>query len=210
MRGLLAGVLLASLDSSCGFGGVKLETAEFLAHYGNFLAIWSSFELMLEMLIIRQLRLTKDEASIVCAGRALDVKLNILKTLLHRDANNAPGIKLLAEARTIAERNSFLHGFFRVNKPTGAMMLVRREVKTGHRVFQKTFNAAMMLKHAENFRTGYLAAAHWFDVTDEHMDSYGARLEVLALAQEDEEAPRPRSSRSSGKVAQKRSTKKRR
>ena len=105
-----------------GFGNVPeefrakitgaIESSFFAAAYGLFNAIWSNFELTIEILIMRQLRLTPQESSIVCGGLSLGSNINILLSLLNRDETNRKGAALLKQAQTFADRNSFAHGFF--------------------------------------------------------------------------------------------------
>ncbi|MFL5015041.1 MAG: hypothetical protein ACJ8EW_02405, partial [Rhizobium sp.] len=97
-----------------------------LAGYCNFLALWSTFEIILEILIMRELRLTSEETSIVCTGKAVDGKMTMLQALLRRDPEKAKGIGLLTTARAIAKRNSFVHGFFRVDHSNGDLYLISR------------------------------------------------------------------------------------
>src|SRR5437588_12172962 len=101
----------------------------FLAEYGNFLANWSTFEVIVEIIIMRQLRLTPEEASIVCAALGLGAKMNLLCSLLNRNSASEAGVRLLTHAQRVAERNSFAHGFFLRDKEQAEFHLIRRDIK---------------------------------------------------------------------------------
>lgn len=185
----------------------KTKVGLFLAHYGNFIAIWSAFELMLEILIMRELRLDNAEASIVCAGRPVSVKMDILEALLLRDPDNKTKVQKIAHLRNIGERNSFLHGFFRVNRAEGIMLLIRRELKHGYRAYKKERNYEQMEEHLGKFHHALLDAQSAFDVWDKHFDAYTEPIEELAIAQEAQEARHRESRSSSGRASRKRRAK---
>ena len=96
------------------------KVARFLMHYGDFLAFWSTFDVMVEILIMRELGTTEEKTSIVCAGLGFGAKINIACSLLNsRSAGTERTTTLLREAQQLAERNSFAHGFFLVNRENG-------------------------------------------------------------------------------------------
>ena len=63
-----------------------IESSFFAAAYGLFNAIWSNFALTVEILIMRQLRLTPQEASIVCGGLSFGANIHMLLSLLDTQA----------------------------------------------------------------------------------------------------------------------------
>ena len=90
--------------------------------------MWQTYELLLEILIMRTLRITVFETSVLCGSLNYAAKSNILIALLTRNSENSKGIAALREAQSAAERNDFVHSFLThgVN-----LHLVRREVKNG-------------------------------------------------------------------------------
>jgi hypothetical protein len=141
----LEGVLVAALSRTfpCGVTAMKDEPADTdpvavtlmaatLQGFGNFLAKWSTYEIVVEILIMRELDITPEQASIVCTGRAVDVKLNMLQALMGERAKGHAGLSALLNARREAKRNLFVHGFFRVNRERGDLFLVSREIRAGY------------------------------------------------------------------------------
>jgi hypothetical protein len=57
----------------------------FFSNYGGFLAGWAFFDLMIEILIKKELNLPSHENSIVCASIGFGAKVNILLALLARN-----------------------------------------------------------------------------------------------------------------------------
>jgi hypothetical protein len=153
-----------------------------LAGYGNFLALWSTFEIILEILIMRELRLTSEETSIVCTGKAVDGKMTMLQALLRRDPEKAKGIGLLTTARAIAKRNSFVHGFFRVDHSNGDLYLISRDVKSEYSASSERLNHKSMDAHVEQFEQKFVEVKHHFGISDEEIDAYTQPIFALAQA----------------------------
>ena len=87
------------------------ELVAFFGEYGVFLCVWSGFELIIEIILMRELRLDPQEASIVCGGLSAGPKVQILTSLLTRSEAGSGGASLIREAQALADRNSFAHGF---------------------------------------------------------------------------------------------------
>jgi hypothetical protein len=108
------------------YGGLMFAVCGFL------LGVWSYFELVVEVLLKKELDLDNRETSIVCGGLGFANKLNILCSLLSRADSNAGGVALLRRTHALAERNSFAHGFIGGEIPTTA--LFTRDVKQEYTV----------------------------------------------------------------------------
>lgn len=108
--------------------GKAIESLFFYVLYGFFLTGWSSFDLMIEILIMRELKLPALETSIICAGVGFGAKIEMLYSLLTRDENNSntKGVALIKEAHKSAARNSFAHGFVDYDNKTNQVLLVTR------------------------------------------------------------------------------------
>src|ERR1700730_2277095 len=108
----------------------RKKRTSFLALYGLFLSSWSMFETLMEVLIMRQLGLQPRETSIICAPLGPGAKRNLLVSLLNREPDKyKQAIGLINEAIKIAQRNSFAHGFFRVDLDAATFLLLTRDVK---------------------------------------------------------------------------------
>jgi hypothetical protein len=163
-----------------------------LAGIGNFLALWATFEVILEMLIMRELRLTQEEASIVCAGKAVDAKMTLLEALLNRDKKKAAGIAVLRAARTVAERNNFAHGFFRVDHATGDLYLINRSAKNQYSATTKHLTHDTVDAHLDKFTQRFVEVKGHFGITDEEIDTYTQPIFTLAQAPKDTKAKKKR------------------
>jgi len=144
--------------------------------YSTFLLVWAGFELLIEILIMRALRLTPQETSILCGSLNFGAKVNIAYSLLARDEANAEGLSLLKKAHNVADRNSFAHGFlFSDRVEDGNYLvpkLVKRDIKDKYRVIAKPLGADEILKHSSDFMQRVNDALTHFKVTPEDMQAY--------------------------------------
>ncbi len=163
----------------------------FLSNYGSFLALWSSFDVLIEILIMRQLGTTEEKTSIVCAGLVFGTKVNILYSLLNRDPKNAEGVKLIKQAQQSAERNRFAHGFFRVDRPNAIFTLIKREVKEKYTATAKHYDLNKIIQHTDKFSQAFSAVTDHFGLSVEDMDSYTTQIEDHASAPKSQGKHRP-------------------
>src|SRR5215469_26896 len=105
------------------------EMREIFGRYGSFLQLWQTYELMLEVMIMRTLRLSEVEASIVCGSLSYAAKSNILLALLNLSKTNSVAVTAIREAQAAAERNDLVHSFMTHAGSVGLMRFVRRDVK---------------------------------------------------------------------------------
>ncbi len=140
--------------------------------YGSFFAIWNSFEIVVEILIRRQLRTSYQQTSIICASLGFGAKINILCSLLHDKRGNEKGIKLLRDAQNIAARNSFAHGFIIDNQHTGRFDLIKRDVKDRYKISKKSLSSIAMGYHTISFSEAFSAVTEHFNVSHDQIDRY--------------------------------------
>jgi hypothetical protein len=77
------------------------QMREFFSLYGSFLQLWQSFELVIEIGIMRQLNLSARHASIVLNSLNFSAKSSILLALLKEDAEkNKVAISAITETQT--------------------------------------------------------------------------------------------------------------
>lgn len=175
----------------------------FLYEYGNFLVFWSTFEIVVEVVIMRQLDTDAERTSIVCGGLGVGAKMAMLCSLLNRSPGNEKGVALFKEAQTLAERNSFAHGFFLVRHATGGFELIKREVKDVYRARVKQFDAALMSKHSTEFIRKVEEIQRHFTVTAKDLYDYTKQIEDHALVRASQDKPRPSPQTSSAKAKRK-------
>jgi hypothetical protein len=175
----------------------------FLFQYGNFLVFWSTFEIVVEVVIMRQLGTDPERTSIVCGGLGIGAKMAILCSLLNRTAGNEKGVALFKEAQTLAERNSFAHGFFLVTHATGGFELIKREVKDTYRARVKQFDADLMDTHSTEFIRKVEAIQRHFAVSEKDLHDYTKQIEAHALAHPSQGKPRPSPQTNSSKAKRK-------
>jgi predicted phage tail protein len=160
------------------------EMREFLGRYGGFLQLWQTYELLLEILIMRTLRLSVRETAILCGSLNYAAKSNIIIALLSKDENVAPGIAALRATQSAAERNDFVHSFLTHSPIATTFHLVRRDVKNGkYNVEVRAVNKATMQTHAERFAEAFQAAAVANNVREEDIDAYVIEIESHAQNQ---------------------------
>jgi hypothetical protein len=83
---------------------------------------------MIKVLIMKELRLTAVETSIVCGGLMFSPKVAVLYSLLAEKENGTQGITKIRKAQDPASRNALAHGLL-----IGSQ-LFRRGVKTEYTV----------------------------------------------------------------------------
>lgn len=170
---------------------VRDKVVMFLFEYGNFLVFWSTFEIVVEVIMMRQLGTDAERTSIVCGGLGIGAKMAIVCSLLNRTLGNEKGVALLKEAQTLAERNSFAHGFFLIEHATGGFELIKREVKDTYRARVKKFDAELMDKHSTEFIRKVEEIQRHFSVTAKDLADYTKQIEDHASARASQGKPHP-------------------
>jgi hypothetical protein len=152
----------------------------FFMEYGTFLGSWSSFEVLIEVALMRELRLSLDEACITFASVGSGARFNILYSLLSRRPQEAHKVAIISEAVDIAERNGFAHGFISVSPDGTNFTLVRRDIKKTLTVRPKTMTALQMQRHGHMFYGKFEEAQRAFGITDYDLIQYQRGVELLA------------------------------
>src|SRR5262249_32287308 len=154
-------------------GAFATEIREFHARYGGFLLLWQSFELLIEVAITRELRLSEEEATIVCATLGYAAKINVLLALLKRDTSNASAIKALQTASQSAEQNDFTHSFMIHEPGQERSFLIRRTMREGnYKIDQRPASKDGMQQHGNDFAAAYAQAAKALGITEADVDAY--------------------------------------
>jgi hypothetical protein len=172
----------------------KKHTAYF-TNYGAFLAGWLLYELLIEMLIKRELKLEARETSIICSAMPFGVKFNVLLALLRRDPSNSDGILLLKKTQSSAERNNIAHGFLTFVEGSPDIRLVNRDIKDGK--YRVKSRALDMRTHVEQFLLAFDEMQKWTGISERDLDDYGQLLEADAKARPSQDDNRPESPASS-------------
>lgn len=141
-------------------------------HYGTFFAHWSAYEILIEILIKRQLGVTYEKASILSASLGFGAKANILYSLLNDAGGHEEGIRLLKTAQNIAKRNTFSHGFLFCDLNERRFHLISREVKDKYKVKKKSMSFDEMEHHASQFGEAFTAVKAHFKVKLSEIDNY--------------------------------------
>jgi hypothetical protein len=154
---------------------------EFFSVYGSFLQLWQTFEIVIEIGIMRRLNLSPRHASIVLNGLNFSAKSSILLALLREaEQENKTAISAVTSAQTQAERNDFTHSFF-TTSDEGLMRLVRRNIRNGHySVNLRDVNATTMRDHGYQFSEAVKVAMEALGVTPKDVDEYSREIESHA------------------------------
>lgn len=178
-------------------------TDSFLKDYGSFMALWCTFDLLVEIIIMRELRLEPQETSIICAGLGFGAKANILYSLLSRNDANADGITLIKRAQTVAERNSFAHGFLMYDGDLDTFKIIKREVKDTYQPKAKNLTNGGMSDHRGQFSRAVEAVSECFKITTDELNDYAEAIAADASARASQDKPHPQSQTNSSKAKRK-------
>jgi hypothetical protein len=153
--------------------------SHFFMEYGQFLGAWSSFEVLVEVALMRELRLTIEEACITFASIGSGARFNVLYSLLSQHGETHK-VAIISEAVDLAERNGFAHGFISVSEDSTEFTLVRRDVKRSLTVRPKKMTPLQMQRHAHIFYGKFEEAMKVFGITDTDLIEYQRGVELLA------------------------------
>jgi hypothetical protein len=157
------------------------EMREFFGRYGSFIQLWQTYELMIEIAIMRQLRISVEENSIVCGGLNYSAKSAIILGLLKRDGTKANAVSALRTAQQTSERNNFIHSFLTHSRVEPLMRLVRRSVRDGnYKVEWRDATKGGMQAHGDEFAAAFQRAADALDISESDIDAYASELEAHA------------------------------
>ena len=156
----------------------------FLLYFGDFLTVWSTFDMILEVIIMRELNISAEKTSILCAGLGFGSKASIACSLLNTrpSSETARTVALIREAQTIGERNSFAHGFFLVNESTAKFQLIRREIRDFYSARIKELDCATMQKHSADFIPKFREIEQHALISEKDLADYAKEIEAHALA----------------------------
>jgi hypothetical protein len=157
--------LASSFEGADKIASFLLGAALFPIGHSFFMMAWSQFDLFIEILTMRQLRLSPREASIICAGMSFGAKINALYSLMSQEKDKEKGAQLIKDAHTMARRNSFSHGFFDYDDIKNVSLLVTREVKNEYSVAITEIEYKAMFKHLYKFLLKFKEALEYFAVT---------------------------------------------
>ncbi|WP_146986214.1 hypothetical protein [Bradyrhizobium macuxiense] len=155
------------------------EVRTFFAIYGSFLQLWQTFELVIEVAIMRRLNLSARHASIVLNSLNFAAKSNILSSLL-KEEGDQEALSALGNAQTKAGRNDFIHSFLTI-QDAGIFRLVRRNIKNGNYTADlNELDVPAMFTHGAQFAEAYERAQTALGVTSEDVDQYIEAIESHA------------------------------
>ena len=127
------------------------KRTQFLHDYGAFLALWSEFELMLEVKIAQLTGMAAKDASIVIGGLNFGSKPSILCSLLEQRGDSETPKKVRAVI-THARRNALVHGIAGADRDPIAFAFFKREIGDTYQVKHLTFDADTFNEHFERLR----------------------------------------------------------
>jgi hypothetical protein len=156
--------------------------SHFFMEFGQLLGAWNTFEAMVEVVIMRELRLSVEETCIVCGGLNFSSKVGIAHSLLNRTAEGKQKSSAINSAHTLAERNGFAHGIISVNEESNLFTVVRRDVKAKLSVHTKPLKSTDMQKHGHSFYAKFEEAMQICGITDHDLIVYQREIESFAQA----------------------------
>jgi hypothetical protein len=151
---------------------IVLSGSVFFAEYGLFTGLLNFFEIFIEYLLMKTLRLTPSESSILFCGVNYSIKINVLVSLLSNDTRNAKGLALLKSMQRIADRNSFAHGLNHGNTATSESFILRRDIRPEYTAKLIPMNSLDLYHHIAKFLREFKEVSDCFNVTTEEVISY--------------------------------------
>lgn len=176
---------------------------DFLLHYGDFHAYWSTFDIMVEIMIMRKLGVDEQKNCIVCAGLGFGSKIYILCSLLNQYDGASAIVSMIKDVQSAAGRNGFAHGFFMLNPSIGEFQLVRRNVQHKYTANVSTFDDKKMQRHLKSFIAKVDELRAIMSISDRDIEDYVKHIEAYALAQASQDKPHPSPPTSSKKAKRK-------
>ena len=152
----------------------------FFMEYGKLLGAWGAFEVVIEVALMRELRLTPEEACITFASVGSGARFNILYALFNRRPSDKSKISLITEAVELAERNGLVHGFISANHSSDVFTFVRRDVKRELIVKPKIMTALQAQRHLHIFSNKVQEVQDRLAISDEDLIRYQRFVESLA------------------------------
>ena len=165
-------------------------------YHSIFLLSWAEFDLILEILIMRELNIKHADACIICGVLQHGAKMETLVSLLARKEHNKDGISVLRKAQEEAGRNSFAHGFLHTDND-GRAGIYYREIKNKLTVKRRSLNPRTMVGHAAKFATAVAKVKDHFRVTDDQINDYKNSIASLSSTSPSPASAHPKSETSS-------------
>lgn len=146
--------------------------------YGTLLAVWSQFELALEVKIARLAGLSPRDSSIILGGLSFGNKPAILYSLL----NDRSLTDVAAKIRAVIDhtrRNALVHGVTGSDMIENRIVFYKREIGATYKVTHLTYSADEFNAHFERFRDLANEAMASLDLTLEDLEKYAGEAGLL-------------------------------
>jgi len=124
-----------------------IELQRLLSGYAGFMFTWSQFETLLEVIIMRETRMSQTKAIVVCSGLGFERKASIARSLLALHGEKfKDAISTINTITTNAERNALIHSLVAGDLASSSPSLVFTKRTTDQKlvVKDKTFDATAM------------------------------------------------------------------
>ena len=149
------------------------------ALYGSFMILWATFELLIEIAIMRELNLSPRDTSITVGGLGFGAKVEIFFSLMAKSETNSNKSKKVREFQNIAKRNALVHSFPVLQGRD--YVLIRREVK-GNLIIKRTrYNERQLYQHVSSLSDKLVEVQNELKITDDDIDEYTEHMIVGGL-----------------------------
>lgn len=151
----------------------ELHSSEFLKRLGAYHALWSAFDITIDVLLTDLLSISATNANILLAGMEYGRKIQLaLNLLVHSDRDNAAAIRKALQSIRAMKRDALTHGWIATEK--GKVTFHYRKRGGDYGVETTTFTDAEFLEHVTKFARAGLAL-------DNAMGDFDSRILVDAL-----------------------------
>ena len=147
-----------------------------MSSVGNFLSMWNNTELMMEMVIRRELGLSVEQVCVVCGPLGGGAKTELLIGLFKDCADLAPFVNAVRDLQRHVSRNWLAHGFIIFDDWNGPWDMVHREVKNGLKVKKRR----LMDWYNHDFLPAFDRVVASSGFTDQDVHDYALAIRSLA------------------------------
>lgn len=148
------------------------ERTQLLHDLGILVALWSQFEIYIEMAIMGITKVSPLHNSILLGSLQFKAKVSILKSLL-RTEGKTDTISKINTAVSFAKRNVLMHSAMSSERDFSKFGFFYRSVDDGYNVKAHTYTATDFHKHVYRFKDLANDAIDDLGLSEEMMQKYG-------------------------------------
>ena len=140
--------------------------------YGTFMVSWSVLESVLEVAIMKQLKISELQAAIVTSSLGFRARSTILSSLLNLHGDEySEAVKVLNKITQNAKRNTFVHGHIFVGEQE-KLTFVKADVNQKYRAKRVTLTAVELYLHVLEINSSVAVLQKLLAISDDELNSF--------------------------------------